>query len=153
MMQGLRPIHYAVWQRYAEAVNLLLVRGCDVSRLFLILRAFSQFWGLGLSKWIKYYKLLTIKVSITSTIQLVHGYILYWRWIRRTTADIHLCIWQRSMATSKWWRWDMASLMNWLSSIIHGSVRSWTRHDSLTFGRLSRLIPRSIMIISITRKG
>lgn len=30
-VQGLRPIHYAVWQRYAEAVRLLLVRGCDVN--------------------------------------------------------------------------------------------------------------------------
>jgi hypothetical protein len=29
--QGLRPIHYAVWQRYSEAVQLLLVRGCDVN--------------------------------------------------------------------------------------------------------------------------
>ncbi|CAL8079096.1 unnamed protein product [Orchesella dallaii] len=29
--QGLRPIHYAVWQRYTEAVRLLLVRGCDVN--------------------------------------------------------------------------------------------------------------------------
>jgi len=30
-IQGLRPIHYAVWQRYTEAVRLLLVRGCDVN--------------------------------------------------------------------------------------------------------------------------
>ncbi|XP_063218720.1 poly [ADP-ribose] polymerase tankyrase-1-like [Bacillus rossius redtenbacheri] len=28
--QGLRPLHYAVWQRYAEAARLLLVRGGDV---------------------------------------------------------------------------------------------------------------------------
>ncbi|GIY07919.1 ankyrin-1 [Caerostris darwini] len=27
--QGLRPIHYAAFQQYFEAVNLLLVRGCD----------------------------------------------------------------------------------------------------------------------------
>ncbi|GFY75294.1 ankyrin-1 [Trichonephila inaurata madagascariensis] len=27
--QGLRPIHYAVFQQYFEALNLLLVRGCD----------------------------------------------------------------------------------------------------------------------------
>ncbi|CAK1592839.1 unnamed protein product [Parnassius mnemosyne] len=29
--QGLRPIHYAIWQRYLEATRLLLVRGCDVN--------------------------------------------------------------------------------------------------------------------------
>ncbi|KAK2712327.1 hypothetical protein QYM36_011122 [Artemia franciscana] len=29
--QGLRPLHYAVWQQYSEAVHLLLVRGCDVN--------------------------------------------------------------------------------------------------------------------------
>ncbi|XP_046382660.1 putative ankyrin repeat protein RF_0381 [Ischnura elegans] len=28
--QGLRPLHYAVWQHYAEAVKLLLTRGADV---------------------------------------------------------------------------------------------------------------------------
>ncbi|XP_064482246.1 ankyrin-1-like [Ornithodoros turicata] len=28
--QGLRPLHYAAYRRYDEAVNLLLVRGCDV---------------------------------------------------------------------------------------------------------------------------
>jgi ankyrin repeat protein len=28
--QGLRPLHYAVWQRYSDAVQLLLVRGADV---------------------------------------------------------------------------------------------------------------------------
>ncbi|KAG8183957.1 hypothetical protein JTE90_005188 [Oedothorax gibbosus] len=27
--QGLRPIHYAAFQQYVEALNLLLVRGCD----------------------------------------------------------------------------------------------------------------------------
>ncbi|CAG7785048.1 unnamed protein product [Allacma fusca] len=31
--QGLKPIHYAVWQRHKEAVNLLLVRGCDVNAI------------------------------------------------------------------------------------------------------------------------
>nr|CAD7448426.1 unnamed protein product [Timema bartmani]CAD7459786.1 unnamed protein product [Timema tahoe]CAD7593245.1 unnamed protein product [Timema genevievae] len=29
--QGLRPLHYAVWQRYMEAARLLLVRGGDVN--------------------------------------------------------------------------------------------------------------------------
>ncbi|XP_077289657.1 uncharacterized protein LOC143913633 [Arctopsyche grandis] len=29
--QGLRPLHYAIWQRYVEATRLLLVRGCDVN--------------------------------------------------------------------------------------------------------------------------
>lgn len=29
--QGLRPLHYAVWQRYPEAARLLLVRGGDVN--------------------------------------------------------------------------------------------------------------------------
>ncbi|KZS11213.1 Ankyrin repeat domain-containing protein [Daphnia magna] len=29
--QGLRPLHYAVWQRYLEAVQFLLVRGSDVN--------------------------------------------------------------------------------------------------------------------------
>lgn len=29
--QGLRPLHYAVWQHYAEAVRFLLVRGSDVN--------------------------------------------------------------------------------------------------------------------------
>ncbi|XP_041970434.1 ankyrin-3-like [Aricia agestis] len=29
--QGLRPLHYAVWQRHADATRLLLVRGCDPS--------------------------------------------------------------------------------------------------------------------------
>lgn len=29
--QGLRPLHYAVWQRYKEAVEFLLVRGSDVN--------------------------------------------------------------------------------------------------------------------------
>lgn len=28
---GLRPLHYAVWQRYEEAVEFLLVRGSDVN--------------------------------------------------------------------------------------------------------------------------
>lgn len=28
--QGLRPLHYAVWQKYMEAVQLLLVRGADI---------------------------------------------------------------------------------------------------------------------------
>lgn len=28
---GLRPLHYAVWQRYLEAVQFLLVRGSDVN--------------------------------------------------------------------------------------------------------------------------
>ena len=28
---GLRPLHYAVWQRYEEAVHFLLVRGSDVN--------------------------------------------------------------------------------------------------------------------------
>ena len=28
---GLRPLHYAVWQRYFEAVQFLLVRGSDVN--------------------------------------------------------------------------------------------------------------------------
>lgn len=29
--QGLRPLHYAIWQRYQGAANLLLVRGGDVN--------------------------------------------------------------------------------------------------------------------------
>ncbi|VVD04748.1 unnamed protein product [Leptidea sinapis] len=29
--QGLRPLHYAIWQRYLEATRLLLVRGCDIN--------------------------------------------------------------------------------------------------------------------------
>lgn len=29
--QGLRPLHYAVWQRHTEAVEFLLVRGSDVN--------------------------------------------------------------------------------------------------------------------------
>ncbi|XP_049883859.1 ankyrin repeat domain-containing protein 50-like [Pectinophora gossypiella] len=29
--QGLRPLHYAIWQRHLEATRLLLVRGCDVN--------------------------------------------------------------------------------------------------------------------------
>ena len=29
--QGLRPLHYAVWQRYLEAAQLLLVRGSDIN--------------------------------------------------------------------------------------------------------------------------
>lgn len=29
--QGLRPLHYAVWQKYTLAVNLLIVRGADVN--------------------------------------------------------------------------------------------------------------------------
>lgn len=29
--QGLRPLHYAIWQRYQEAARLLLVRGGDVN--------------------------------------------------------------------------------------------------------------------------
>lgn len=28
--QGLRPLHYAVWQKYTSAVQLLLVRGADI---------------------------------------------------------------------------------------------------------------------------
>lgn len=28
--QGLMPLHYAVWQRYTEAAQLLLVRGADI---------------------------------------------------------------------------------------------------------------------------
>ncbi|KAJ8687871.1 hypothetical protein QAD02_023666 [Eretmocerus hayati] len=28
--QGLRPLHYAVWQRYFDAAQLLLVRGADI---------------------------------------------------------------------------------------------------------------------------
>lgn len=29
--QGLMPLHYAIWQRYMEATQLLLVRGCDIN--------------------------------------------------------------------------------------------------------------------------
>lgn len=29
--QGLRPLHYAVWQQHLEAVRLLLVRGADIN--------------------------------------------------------------------------------------------------------------------------
>lgn len=29
--QGLRPLHYAVWQKNIEAVRLLLVRGGDIN--------------------------------------------------------------------------------------------------------------------------
>ncbi|CAH2101729.1 unnamed protein product [Euphydryas editha] len=29
--QGLRPLHYAIWQRNLEATRLLLVRGCDIN--------------------------------------------------------------------------------------------------------------------------
>lgn len=29
--QGLRALHYAVWQRHTEAVNLLIVRGADIN--------------------------------------------------------------------------------------------------------------------------
>lgn len=29
--QGLRPLHYAVWQRHIEAARLLLVRGADIN--------------------------------------------------------------------------------------------------------------------------
>lgn len=28
--QGLRPLHYAVWQKYADAAQLLIVRGADI---------------------------------------------------------------------------------------------------------------------------
>ncbi|XP_075678600.1 uncharacterized protein LOC113798829 isoform X3 [Dermatophagoides pteronyssinus] len=31
--KGLRPLHYATYQRYEKAVNLLLVRGCDVDAM------------------------------------------------------------------------------------------------------------------------
>ncbi|XP_045467088.1 poly [ADP-ribose] polymerase tankyrase-1-like [Harmonia axyridis] len=31
VVQGLRPLHYAVWQRYLEATQLLLTRGGDVN--------------------------------------------------------------------------------------------------------------------------
>lgn len=31
--QGLRPLHYAVWQRHIEAINLLLVRGADINAI------------------------------------------------------------------------------------------------------------------------
>ncbi|XP_044739520.1 putative ankyrin repeat protein RF_0381 isoform X1 [Chrysoperla carnea] len=31
--QGLRPLHYAIWQRYVEATQLLLVRGCDINAI------------------------------------------------------------------------------------------------------------------------
>ena len=30
---GLRPLHYATYQKYEKAVNLLLVRGCDVNAM------------------------------------------------------------------------------------------------------------------------
>lgn len=30
-ISGLRPLHYAVWQNYLEAVQFLLVRGSDVN--------------------------------------------------------------------------------------------------------------------------
>lgn len=29
--QGLRPLHYAVWQQHLEAIHLLLVRGADIN--------------------------------------------------------------------------------------------------------------------------
>lgn len=29
--QGLRPLHYAVWQQHIEAIRLLLVRGADIN--------------------------------------------------------------------------------------------------------------------------
>lgn len=31
--QGLRPLHYATYQKYEKAVSLLLVRGCDVNAM------------------------------------------------------------------------------------------------------------------------
>ncbi|XP_055305739.1 ankyrin-1-like isoform X2 [Sitodiplosis mosellana] len=31
--QGLRPLHYAVWQRHIDAVRLLLVRGADINEV------------------------------------------------------------------------------------------------------------------------
>lgn len=31
--QGLRPLHYATYQKYEKAVGLLLVRGCDVNAM------------------------------------------------------------------------------------------------------------------------
>lgn len=31
--QGLRPLHYAVWQRNIDAVRLLLVRGADINEV------------------------------------------------------------------------------------------------------------------------
>ncbi len=33
LWSGLRPLHYATYQRYTEAVNLLLVRGSDVDAM------------------------------------------------------------------------------------------------------------------------
>lgn len=31
--QGLRPLHYAVWQKNIDAVRLLLVRGADINAI------------------------------------------------------------------------------------------------------------------------
>ncbi|RWS07426.1 ankyrin repeat and SOCS box protein 3-like protein [Dinothrombium tinctorium] len=31
--QGLRPLHYAVYQQYYECVNFLFVRGADIGKL------------------------------------------------------------------------------------------------------------------------
>lgn len=28
--QGLRPLHYAIWQKYTDAAQLLIVRGADI---------------------------------------------------------------------------------------------------------------------------
>lgn len=33
MTQGLRALHYAVWQKHVEAVRLLLVRGADINAI------------------------------------------------------------------------------------------------------------------------
>lgn len=33
VVQGLRPLHYAVWQQHIGAVQLLLVRGADINAI------------------------------------------------------------------------------------------------------------------------
>lgn len=33
MTQGLRALHYAVWQKHYDAVRLLLVRGADINAI------------------------------------------------------------------------------------------------------------------------
>lgn len=33
LFSGLRPLHYAVYQKYIDCVNLLLVRGADIDAM------------------------------------------------------------------------------------------------------------------------
>ncbi|XP_076312717.1 ankyrin repeat and SOCS box protein 15-like [Tachypleus tridentatus] len=65
--QGLRPIHYAAYQHYTEAVNLLLVRGSDVDAMDEV-----GYTALHLCSERGYYDLVTLLIKHQARVSYTH---------------------------------------------------------------------------------